>query len=494
MLSRLEGEQLDVAAVPVRDDLDVLAPEVGVEQPLAGRDAGDASARELGDDLGFRLGDPLDGSEELEVRRADLRDHGDLGPGDAAQLAHLAQPPRSHLRDDDLGVGLDPGERQRQADLVVVALLGRDRAAVRPAESGQDVLRRRLAGGARDRHHPGVRAVAHRAPERRHRRVLVLRHERGGGAVRQRVVHEVDAAPDRDEQVARADPARVDLEAGRLCRAAREPPAFRGTGAPRPRAQSGSRGRPLEKATERVPRLLDVREGDGAIGEGLALLVPLAGDHDDVAVGCVPDGGADGRAPIGLHLDLGATPGAGEDLLDDGLRLLRARVVGGHDEHVRQLPGGPSHERALGAVAVAAAAEDAHEPTLRDLPRRAKDVRERVRGVGIVHEHRERLALLDRLEAAGNACDMRDAAHDRIVGQLEEPPGRDGAEDVLDVEAAAQARPAREPRGREARSAGVQLERFGPDVRLVHQPERDELRSGRPQLLGQAASVRIAER
>ncbi len=171
------------------------------------------------------------------------------------------------------------------------------------------------------------------------------------------------------------------------------------------------------KATERVPRLLDVGEGDGAIGEGLALLVPLAGDHDDVAVGCVPDGGADGRAPIGLHLDLGATPGAGEDLLDDGLRILRARVVGGYDEHVRQLPGGPSHERALGAVAVAAAAEDAHEPTLRDLPRRAQDVRERVRGVGIVDEHRERLALVDRLEAAGNACDMRDAAHDRIVGQ-----------------------------------------------------------------------------
>ena len=62
-LPRLEAEQLDVPLFPVGDDLDVLVREE-VEQPLAGRDADDAAARELGDDLGLRLGDPLDGAEE----------------------------------------------------------------------------------------------------------------------------------------------------------------------------------------------------------------------------------------------------------------------------------------------------------------------------------------------------------------------------------------------------------------------------------------------
>ena len=39
---------------------------------------------------------------------------------------------------------------------------------------------------------------------------------------------------------------------------------------------------------------------------------------------------------------------------------------------------------------------------------------------------------------------------------------------------------------------GAQLERFGPDVRIVREPERDELRPGRPQLLGQTTTVRVA--
>ena len=67
---------------------------------------------------------------------------------DASQrdLAEAAHP---HLGDADLGVGLEPAERQRHAELVVVVALVRDRARVRRAEREQDVLRRRLARSSR---------------------------------------------------------------------------------------------------------------------------------------------------------------------------------------------------------------------------------------------------------------------------------------------------------------------------------------------------------
>ena len=58
-----------------------------------------------------------------------------------------------------------------------------------------------------------VAAVADGAPERSQRRVLVLGYERRGGPMRPRVVEVRDAAAERDEQVAGADAARVDLDA-----------------------------------------------------------------------------------------------------------------------------------------------------------------------------------------------------------------------------------------------------------------------------------------
>ena len=67
-----------------------------------------------------------------------------------------------------------------------------------------------------------------------------------------------------------------------------------------------------------------------------------------------------------------ARPDAREDLRDDRLRLLRARVVGRDDRAVGEPRGDLPHQRALAAVAVAAAAEHAPQPAARVSSRAAR--------------------------------------------------------------------------------------------------------------------------
>ena len=141
----------------------------------------------------------------------------------------------------------------------------------------------------------------------------------------------------------------------------------------------------------------------------------------------------------------------GDDLADDRVRLLAARVVRGHDREVGELRGDPAHQRPLATIAVAAAAEDADQPVLREVASRAQDVLERVGRVGVVDEDGERLALVDGLEAPGDAAELPHAARDRVVLDPEQARSRDRAEHVLDVEAAAKPRLELEPAGGEAR-------------------------------------------
>src|SRR4029450_1537124 len=95
--------------------------------------------------------------------------------------------------------------------------------------------------------------------------------------------------------------------------------------------------------------------------ELLTLLVPFACDHDDVArLGRLYRVG-DRRAAV-LD-DLRGAVDARDDLVDDRARVLAARVVGRDDRDVGQLGRDPPHDRALLAVAVAAAAEDADQAT-----------------------------------------------------------------------------------------------------------------------------------
>ena len=151
-----------------------------------------------------------------------------------------------------------------------------------------------------------------------------------------------------------------------------------------------------------------------------------------------PSAMRDRRAPVRLDCEPRAVAARlasprRDDLRDDRLRVLRARVVGGDDGEVGQARGDLAHQRALVAVAVAAAAEHADAAAARrsSSARRAEDVLQRVGRVGVVDEHGERLALLDRLEAPGAPAPRRRERRGGVVrvrrrgrARRRSPPGR----------------------------------------------------------------------
>src|SRR6185437_2179041 len=95
--------------------------------------------------------------------------------------------------------------------------------------------------------------------------------------------------------------------------------AARAAEAPRPEAGSSGGTEP----TQRVARDLAVVERDGAVGELLALLMALARAGDRLP-------------PVGLDLRVA---GPGEDLGDDRIGVLAARIVGGDNRDVCQVAG-----------------------------------------------------------------------------------------------------------------------------------------------------------
>ena len=198
------------------EDLDVGA-EVRLQVGRLRHDR-DPVRRQRGHELRLRAGDAVDRSDELEVDRADGADHADVRPHDLAEVGDLADAAHPHLDDADLRLRLEPAERQRHAELGVVAPLRPDRRRHVRAERREDVLRRRLPGRAGDADETGAAPAPQRLAEHRHRVELVVRHERGGAAIARRA-DELAAAADRDEEVARADAARVDLEARDLAEA-----------------------------------------------------------------------------------------------------------------------------------------------------------------------------------------------------------------------------------------------------------------------------------
>ena len=137
--------------------------------------------------------------------------------------------------------------------------------------------------------------------------------------------------------------------------------------------------------------------------DDLVGLVPLPGDHDHVVRRGVGDGAADRLGAVG---DDGRGVGVGEagaDLGEDGVGVFGARVVVREDHAVGGLFGDAAHHGALGAVAVAAAADDAGERGAlgHHVAHGAEHVLERVRRVGVVHDGDGAVPGADRFEAAG---------------------------------------------------------------------------------------------
>ena len=242
--------------------------------------------------------DVLEAAQLLEMDGRDRRDHAEVRPRDPGEVADLAGAAHRHLRHDHLGLGLDPAQRERQADLVVEAVRRRHGAQVRAQERREDVLRRRLPDRAGDRHDASIAAGADGTTQRGERGVRVVGHERRRGTARAGVVEKRLSAGDGDEQVAGLDPARVDLDAGDRVRVALERLRAR---APAPRRAAAGSGPSLQ----RLQGLLRAsRSSNGTVGrELLTLLRALAGDEDDVARPRELDSALDRRSAIELDLD-----------------------------------------------------------------------------------------------------------------------------------------------------------------------------------------------
>ena len=149
------------------------------------------------------------------------------------------------------------------------------------------------------------------------------------------------------------------------------------------------------------------------------------------------------------------------DLVDDGQRVLAARVVGGERPPDRRAgpPPRPSPAACV-AVAVAAAAEHHDAPGRPAASSRAAPsaLLEGAGLVGVVDEHGERLALVDRLEPPGHRR-RAGAGPAAIVGRRRcraAPAAVAAAEGVAHVEAAAERqRRRRSPRQRNGAPVGA---------------------------------------
>ncbi len=234
--------------------------------------------------------------------------------------------------------------------------------------------------------------------------------------------------------------------------------------------------------------------------ELLSLLVTLAGDDDGVARVPPPRARARSR-PAGPARPRPRRFGdPGQDLGDDRLRLLRARVVGGDHAGVRESSRDLPHQGALLTVAIPAAAEDRDQPSLGQPARRRQRVVQRVGGVGVVDQDRERLPLVDRLEASRDAARAGQGGGRRLGWHAEHMAGADRGECVLDVEVARERHPHLDlPAGTEAakpRPGRVEGSVERPEVGLLGPARREgEQRrvSGPRQLGGEPCAVGIVE-
>ena len=136
-----------------------------------------------------------------------------------------------------------------------------------------------------------------------------------------------------------------------------------------------------------------------------------------------------------------------------------------------------AHQRALAAISIAPGAEDddhAARPRAR-APRAAPS--RASRACARSRRRRRTPALVDRLEAARDAGDDRDALGDRVLVDVEQEPRRDGTEHVLDVEATSQRRLDVDPASTKRLPRAAELEPLRPDLGVVAEPEGDERRA-----------------
>ena len=147
------------------------------------------------------------------------------------------------------------------------------------------------------------------------------------------------------------------------------------------------------------------------VAHRLALLMALAGDHQDVTVGQHGGGRPDRLAAVADFLGVAR---AGQNLRPDRGRRFAARVVVGDDHRIGQTGGDLAHQRPLGAIAIATGAEHHDQLAAHMRTQRAQHGLQAVGRMGIVHiGFAAARALADALKPPGGA-DQRFQTRQRL--------------------------------------------------------------------------------
>ena len=308
-----------------------------------------------------------------DVRGADVEHDGDVRRDQPAQEGDVADAAGAVLERREAGLGRAPQGGQRQAELVVERALRRERRADAAEHLREQVLGRGLAAAAGDADgerlgRPGVRAArpAPAAPPAGRARRGTGRRRPAGRRARRRRRRATAAAAwswpsarspasATNSEPGRDQPA-VDLDVGGDRGGGRRPDDGGAGQARRPRrASSGITRSPRHGLAQHRA----VVEGGDDAADLLAGLVALAGDHDDVAGPRLAHGERDGGAPVGLAAARRARRRPSRPGSRAGPRCAGCRWSG---PRRRPRAAARAHERPLGAVAVAAAAEHDDDP------------------------------------------------------------------------------------------------------------------------------------
>jgi len=152
----VDERDVGVTLVGIGDELEVCGDLHLVHVLQARVDDGHAALGRVPEDGLLLLDDARDAPQAVEVDGVDVGDDGDLGLRDTGEPVDLAEPARAHLDDRELVSRAELHQGERDADEVVVVLLGLQARALQRQDGRAELLDRGLARGARDAHDGGV--------------------------------------------------------------------------------------------------------------------------------------------------------------------------------------------------------------------------------------------------------------------------------------------------------------------------------------------------
>jgi len=202
---------------------------------------------------------------------------------------------------------------------------------------------------------------------------------------------------------------------------------------------------------------------------------PALGDMHDIARVRHADRQRDRRGAVTLDRGERRAREARDDLRDDRVAVLAARVVVGDDDAVGERLGDRAHLRALARIALAAATEHADEAAAAVRAQARQRLLERVGGVRVVDHDQGQSAAVRRhaaetIHASGDRLQPCERGGDRFRRFAQRMQHAGHREQIVDIEAAQQRRLQRETRvvhhEVEGDAGGVEHDVFGTHVGL----------------------------